>query len=320
MPLMSRLPLVAVAGAACAALALPAVASAEIIEVGKVDPAPVPSCPDAPVPGGQPHHRLPGQDRPATRNLMVDPQGRAASSPGRSASASPARSRRRSSTTSSAASPGPDHRPQPAHASCARARSARATRRSSRRSSARTVQFPLAQVDPGQEGLGRRPDGAHVGARAGRRPRSRHVVAREPRQGHVRGHLDQTRCRRGANQLAQYYCLYRTARLAYRATLLHRPDGRGHAAGQPEERSALRRAAARSASRRRRARSAGDRAGGSGGPARTRCARGAATKPPQCGGRGTSAPSKRCSARPRRRGRARSRRGDDARSAATPTR
>jgi len=45
---MSRLPLVAVAGAACAALALPAVASAEIIEVGKIDPAPVPSCPTRP--------------------------------------------------------------------------------------------------------------------------------------------------------------------------------------------------------------------------------------------------------------------------------
>ena len=48
MPLMSRLPLVAVAGAACAALALPAAASAEIIEVGKIDPAPVASCPTRP--------------------------------------------------------------------------------------------------------------------------------------------------------------------------------------------------------------------------------------------------------------------------------
>ena len=38
MALMSRLPLLAVAGAACAALALPAYASAEIIEIGKVDP------------------------------------------------------------------------------------------------------------------------------------------------------------------------------------------------------------------------------------------------------------------------------------------
>jgi hypothetical protein len=45
---MSRLPLVAVAGLACAALALPAVASAEIIEVGKIDPAPVASCPTRP--------------------------------------------------------------------------------------------------------------------------------------------------------------------------------------------------------------------------------------------------------------------------------
>jgi hypothetical protein len=48
MALMSRLPLVAVAGAACAALALPTYASAEIIEIGKVDPPPTPSCPSRP--------------------------------------------------------------------------------------------------------------------------------------------------------------------------------------------------------------------------------------------------------------------------------
>ena len=48
MPLMPRLPLVAVAGAACAALALPAYASAEIIEIGKVDPPATPSCPTRP--------------------------------------------------------------------------------------------------------------------------------------------------------------------------------------------------------------------------------------------------------------------------------
>ena len=48
MPLMSRLPLLAAAGAACAALALPASASAEIIEIGKVDPPPTPSCPTRP--------------------------------------------------------------------------------------------------------------------------------------------------------------------------------------------------------------------------------------------------------------------------------
>ena len=48
MALMSRLSLVAVAGAACAALALPAYASAEIIEIGKVDPPPTPSCPTRP--------------------------------------------------------------------------------------------------------------------------------------------------------------------------------------------------------------------------------------------------------------------------------
>ena len=48
MALMSRLPLLTLAGAACAALALPTCASAEIIEIGRVDPAPVPSCPARP--------------------------------------------------------------------------------------------------------------------------------------------------------------------------------------------------------------------------------------------------------------------------------
>jgi hypothetical protein len=46
MALMSRLPLLATA--ACAALALPASASAEIIEIGKLDPPATPSCPAKP--------------------------------------------------------------------------------------------------------------------------------------------------------------------------------------------------------------------------------------------------------------------------------
>jgi len=46
MALMSRLPLLAIA--ACAALALPASASAEIIEIGKLDPPATPSCPAKP--------------------------------------------------------------------------------------------------------------------------------------------------------------------------------------------------------------------------------------------------------------------------------
>jgi hypothetical protein len=46
MALMSRLPFVAIV--ACAALAIPASASAEIIEVGKLDPPATPSCPTRP--------------------------------------------------------------------------------------------------------------------------------------------------------------------------------------------------------------------------------------------------------------------------------
>src|SRR5512132_1038830 len=48
MPLMSRLPHMALAACACATLAVPAVASAEIVEVGKIDPPPTPSCPAQP--------------------------------------------------------------------------------------------------------------------------------------------------------------------------------------------------------------------------------------------------------------------------------
>jgi len=46
MALMSRLPLGAIA--ACAALALPATASADLIEIGKIDPPATPSCPAKP--------------------------------------------------------------------------------------------------------------------------------------------------------------------------------------------------------------------------------------------------------------------------------
>ena len=291
MALMSRLPLVAVAGAACAALALPAYASAEIIEIGKIDPPPTPSCPDAPVPRRQPHHRLPGEDRHDARR-HDDPQGRQHRRLDDRASASRARSRPRSSTTSSAASRRPRSRSSTRAASCARARSARATRRSSRPTSARTVQFPLAKSIPVKKGwvvaltvptwapalaVGL---GADTSWRASRgkgtcEDTSTNTVQTQP------------------NQLAQYYCLYKTARLAYSATLVTAPDARGRA--QDLAAAGATAPGARSASRRRRARSAGGRAGGPSGPATARCARGARGSRPSAAGRGISAPAKRCS-------------------------
>ena len=233
MALMSRLPLVAVAGAACAALALPAYASAEIIEIGKVDPPPVAELPDAPLPRRQPHDRLPGQDRPDARR-DDDPQGRQhrrlddrARQAGQEADDVLQRQAGRRV-------PGAAHDPQPAQqAALARRRPGR-RRRSSRPTSARTVQFPLAKSIPVKKGwvvaltvptwapalaVGL---GADTSWRASRgkgtcEDTSTNTVQTQP------------------NQLAQYYCLYKTARLAYSATLVTAARARG-AAPRPHPR------------------------------------------------------------------------------------
>ena len=85
-----------------------------------------------------------------------------------------------------------------------------------------TVQFPLGDGAEHQEGPGHRPHGAELGARAGARDGQRHVVAGEPRArqcaepGTQSAQLD-------LRDLAQYRCLYRTARLTYSATLITTP-------------------------------------------------------------------------------------------------
>jgi hypothetical protein len=222
MPLMSRLPFVAVAvaGAACAALALPAFASAEIIEVGKIDPAPVASCPTRPCLAVS---RTTGyQAKIGTqRNVMVIPQDGSLvawsiglGKPGKKqttffndklggeAQAQLTVLNPRSKLRSRAVGQGNPQKLTPYFGT--------------------TVQFPLAKSIPVKKGwvialtvptwapalaVGL---GADTSWRASRakgtcEDTSTNTVQTQP------------------NQLAQYYCLYKTARLAYSATLITAP-------------------------------------------------------------------------------------------------
>jgi hypothetical protein len=220
MPLMSRLPLVAVAGLACSALALPAVASAEIIEVGKIDPAPVPSCPTRPCLAVS---RTTGyQAKIGTqRNVMVIPQDGSLvawsiglGKPGKKqtaffndklggeAQAQLTVLNPRSKLRSRAVGQGDPQKLAPYFGS--------------------TVQFPLAKSIPVKKGwvialtvptwapalaVGL---GADTSWRASR----------------GKGTCEDTSTntvQTQSNQLAQYYCLYKTARLAYSATLVTTP-------------------------------------------------------------------------------------------------
>jgi hypothetical protein len=286
---MSRLPLVAVAGAACAALALPAVASAEIIEVGKIDPAPVPSCPTRPCLAVS---RTTGyQAKIGTqRNVMVIPQDGSLvawsiglGKPGKKqtaffndklggeAQAQLTVLNPRSKLRSRAVGQGDPQKLAPYFGT--------------------TVQFPLAKSIPVKKGwvialtvptwapalaVGL---GADTSWRASRG------------QGHVRGHLDQ----HGAD-----------AAQPARAVLLplqdRAPGLLGHARHRAGPGSRPRPSAAgatgpgaRCASRRRRAGSAGDRAGARSAPATARCARDARGTRPSAGGGDLGVPAKRCS-------------------------
>ena len=293
MALMSRLPLVAVAGAACAALALPAYASAEIIEIGKVDPPPMPSCPTRPCLAVSRTTGYQAKIGP-TRGVMTIPKDGsivawtiALGKPGAKQTDLLQRQAGRRVA-------GPDHDPQPAP------QAALARRRPGRPAEARAVlrhhrAVPAGQVDPGQEGLGRRAHGARRG-----RPRWPSGLGADTswRASRAKGTCEDTSTntvQTQPNQLAQYYCLYKTARLAYSATLVTAPDARG-AAPRPSQPATAR--AARSASRRPRARSAGGRAGGRRGPARARRAPGARGSRPNAGGGGSRRP--RSAARRRR--------------------
>jgi hypothetical protein len=215
---MSRLSFVAVA--ACAALAIPASASAEIIEVGKLDPPATPSCPAKPCLAVS---RTTGYQAKvgATRGLMTIPKDGsivawtiALGKPGKKQTAffndklggeaqaqitilNPRRKLR-----SRAVAQGEPQKLTPYFGS--------------------TVQFPLAKSIPVKKGwivaltvptwapalaVGL---GADTSWRASR----------------GKGTCEDTSTlttQTQPNQLAQYYCLYRTARLVYTATLVTTP-------------------------------------------------------------------------------------------------
>ena len=219
MPLMSRLSIVAAAGTACA-LALSAPASAEIIEVGKIDPAPTPSCPSRPCLAVSRTTGYQAKIGPQ-RNVMVIPQDGSIvawsiglGKPGQKQTAffndklggeaqaqltilNPRRKLR-----SRAVAQGDPQKLAPYFGT--------------------TVQFPLAKSIPVKRGwvialtvptwapalaVGL---GADTSWRASR----------------GKGTCEDTSTlttQTQPNQLAQYYCLYRTARLAYSATLVTNP-------------------------------------------------------------------------------------------------
>ena len=227
MALMSRLPLLAVAGAACAALALPAYASAEIIEIGKVDPAPVPSCPTRPCLAVS---RTTGYQAKVgtTRGVMTIPKDGSLvawtiglGKPGKK------------QTTFFNDKLGGEPQAQLTVLNPRRKLRSRAVAQGDVQKLTpyfgTTVQFPLAKSIPVKKGwvialtvptwapalaVGL---GADTSWRASRgkgtcEDTSTNTVQTQP------------------NQLAQYYCLYKTARLAYSATLVTAPAPRsGHA-------------------------------------------------------------------------------------------
>jgi hypothetical protein len=220
MPLMSRLPLVAVAGAACAALALPAVAPAEIIEIGKVDPPPVASCPTRPCLAVSRTTGYQAKIGP-TRGVMTIPKDGSIvawtiglGKPGKK------------QTTFFNDKLGGESQAQLTIINPRRKLRSRAVGQGDPQKLTpffgSTVQFPLAKSIPVKKGwivaltvptwapalaVGL---GADTSWRASRgkgkcEDTSTNTVQTQP------------------NQLAQYYCLYKTARLAYSATLVTSP-------------------------------------------------------------------------------------------------
>ena len=105
---------------------------------------------------------------------------------------------------------------------CATASSARASPQKLQPYFGTTVQFPLDRAIPVKKGYVVALTVADVGPGARGRPARRHVLARLARQGHVRRDLEADRAD-AARHLAQYYCLYRGARLTYSATFVPDP-------------------------------------------------------------------------------------------------
>ena len=217
---MTRRPLIAllIAGAA---LAVPAAASAEVIEVGSVPPFSPSSCPTRPCLAVS---RTTGYQAKvgATRSVMTIPKtGRIVAwsiglgDPGAQqtaffnerlggeAEAQLTIINPRAKLRARVVAEGAAQKLQPYFGS--------------------SPQFPLARSIRVQQGLGRGADGADLGARARGRPRRGHVVAREPRAAATATTRRPQTSQLTVNQLAQYFCLYRTARLNYTATLISDP-------------------------------------------------------------------------------------------------
>ncbi len=215
---MSRLSLVAIA--ACAALAIPASASAEIIEIGKLDPPATPSCPAKPCLAVS---RTTGYQAKvgATRGLMTIPKDGsivawtiALGKPGKK------------QTTFFNDKLGGESQAQITILNPRRKLRSRAVAQGEPQKLTpyfgSTVQFPLTKTIPVKKGwvvaltvptwapalaVGL---GADTSWRASR----------------GKGTCEDTSTlttQTQPNQLAQYYCLYRTARLAYSATLVTNP-------------------------------------------------------------------------------------------------
>ena len=216
-----RLKHVTYAAVACVALALPAAASAKLTEIGDAQPAATPACPAKPcyaltrTTGYQAKigtkrgtHVIP---RAGTARRLVDHARQARQEADQVLRRQPRRRRQRA-----------DHRPAP------RQQAALPRRRPGRRSEARAVlrhdgPVRARPLDPGEEGLRRRADDADVGPGACRQPADRHLVARLARARARATRRPSRPRRRGANTLAQYYCLYRGARLTYSATFVPDP-------------------------------------------------------------------------------------------------
>ena len=209
---------------AAAALALvPAPpASARIIEIGQTAEQNAPSCPANPC---QAVSRTTGyQAKVGARSAGSCRRPRTArSSPGRSRSARRGRARSASSTRTTAARRRPASRCSRPARSCSAASPAAARIQSLQPYFGTTVQFPLGRALNVRKGYLIALTVPSWAPGAGARHGQRHVVAREPGAQQLPGARHRSRRSSTSRDLAQYRCLYRTARLTYTATLITTP-------------------------------------------------------------------------------------------------
>ena len=179
--------------------------------------------PDQPLPGGLPDDGLPGQGRHQARadGRARRRQDRRLVDHARLARAS---ARSSSSTTTTAARRRPASRSSSRARSCSTASLGQSPLQSLQPYFGTTVQFPLgARAERARRATSIGADGAELGARAGARDGQRHLVAGEPRARNACAEPGTQSAQLDLRDLAQYRCLYRTARLTYSATLITTP-------------------------------------------------------------------------------------------------